>query len=350
MAETRQEKVQRLHETLTAQIEAVQSSADWRRLLDIAARLHRYSFGNQILIAAAHALAYEAGLVPADFPTMVAGFHTWRALGRTVEKGQKGFPILAPARYRSRSAQEPDGTLRPLRKGESPQHGEEVVRGTEQVKGWTVEHVFDVSQTSGEPLPTIDRPTLLTGGAPDGLWAGLVRFAASKAFTVHEARDAHELEGANGLTRWADKTLWVRGDMPDAARSKTLAHAVGHLLLHDPGLGTDIASMPRALIEVEAESVAYILGAAHGLDTSEYSLPYVASWAGGDKPADAVRASAQRVTTAARQILAELDTDHGLGGQPPGIAAALQARTERRSAPAMAAAPERAAFGIEDRS
>src|SRR5919198_2915372 len=82
-------RVEELQRGLTAEIEAIQSGEDWRRMLDVAVRLHRYSAGNSILIAMQHAAAYQAGRVPTPTPTYVAGFHTWKALGRSVDKGQK---------------------------------------------------------------------------------------------------------------------------------------------------------------------------------------------------------------------------------------------------------------------
>jgi len=84
--------------------------------------------------------------------------------------------------------------------------------------------------------------------------------------------------------------------------------------------------MHRGVREVEAESVAYLIGAAHGMDTSAYTLPYVAAWAGGADPAATVRATAERVVRTARGVLDALGTDHGLGGQPPGVDRLLDAR------------------------
>ena len=128
------------------------------------------------------------------------------------------------------------------------------------------------------------------------------------------------MDGANGRTDLAARTVHVRADMDPAARVKTLLHEAGHAMLHDPA-ATDPAGrlVCRGVAEVEAESVAFVVAAAHGMDTSAYTLPYVATWAGGPDPAATVRATAERVVSTARTILTGLGTDHGLGGQPPGI-------------------------------
>src|SRR3954451_15685900 len=97
-------RVEELQRRLTAEVEAIPSGEDWRRMLDVASRLHRYSAGNSILIALQHAASFREGRVPTPTPTYVAGFRTWKALGRSVDKGQKGYAILAPVPHQLRIA------------------------------------------------------------------------------------------------------------------------------------------------------------------------------------------------------------------------------------------------------
>ena len=80
-------KVALAQETLAAEVTALQSGEDWRRYLAFQARLHTYSPNNVMLIAAQHAFAYGEGRVGAPEPTYVAGFNTWRALGRCTQAG-----------------------------------------------------------------------------------------------------------------------------------------------------------------------------------------------------------------------------------------------------------------------
>jgi hypothetical protein len=322
---TRAEQLKRTHELLAARLAELQSSEDWRAALDVAARFHRYSFGNALLIAAQHDDAYHRGLVPDPLPGYVAGFHTWKVLGRHVEKGQKGYAILCPSTRLVREATTPAGTRRSLTRGESARPDEQVT-SRKSLVGWTTGHVFAMAQTSGTDLPVPPTPRLLAGAAPAGLWDGLAARAKAAGFAVSLVSSAAEIRGANGVTDFSTRTVSVRADMDPAAQVKTLSHELAHALLHAPPsqAGTPLADPPnRGLAEVEAESVAYLIGAAHGMDTTGYSLPYVASWAGGADPAAVVRASAERVISIARDVLEDLNTQHTSGGAPPGVREAL---------------------------
>ena len=179
--------------------------------------------------------------------------------------------------------------------------------------------MFAKSQTDGAPLPAVPRPQQLTGAAPSGLIDGLIGYAEGCGFGIERAANAAELGGADGRTDFAARTITVRSDMDDAAIATTLAHEVGHVLLHDPARDGARAAH-RGIGEVEAESVAYILAAAHGLDTSADSLPYVAGWLGTTKePTDTISATANRVIHAAHHVLSTLDTVQFGDGRPPGI-------------------------------
>lgn len=321
VSDRRRQQVEQLHELLIESVEAVQSSEDWKKLLDFAGRFHQYSFDNQLLIAVQHEQAYRDGRVSEPSPAYVAGFHTWKTLGRSVDKGQHGYAILAPIASRARLARTADGTTRALGRGEDVADGEELVRGPVTLRNFKVARVFDVTQTSGAPLPDPPHPQLLTGGAPAGLADELTSFLRSREFDVAPVDNADAIGGANGVTDFLARTVRVRSDMDDAARVKTLAHETGHVLLHDPSDNADLTELGvghRGRAEVEAESVAYVVTSAYGMDPSGYSLPYVAGWAGTDKPADIVRATARRVVGAAQRVLASLELAPAPGGQPPG--------------------------------
>jgi hypothetical protein len=109
-------RVAAAQEVLAAEVAALVSGDDWRQFLDFQAKLHDYSANNVMLIFAQHAKAYEEGWVPEPMPTYVAGFNTWRALGRQVERGQHGFAILAPMRSLRRGARDREGNVRLLRR------------------------------------------------------------------------------------------------------------------------------------------------------------------------------------------------------------------------------------------
>ncbi len=337
---TSTDKVTAAHDILIDLVEGLQSSADWAAALDTAARFHRYSFGNSLLIAASHARAYAEGRVPDPQPDLVAGYRTWQGLGRQVQRGQQGHTILCPRTRNVRDTDTPNGDDRTASGAEQPDYGD-VVSKQRRVTGWTTATVFSLSQTDGEPLSLPPRPVLLQGAAPPGLWDGLVAQLQDLGFDVVTVPTSDDIGGANGVTNFTTRLVQIRTDIDAAAQVKTLAHELGHALLHDPAhTGTDPRDIHRGVLEVEAESVAYLIGATHSMDTTSYTLPYVATWAGGKDPAATVRATAERVVRTARTILDTLPTDHGLGGQPPAVARTLEPVERRtRPGPAIAAPP-----------
>ena len=324
-------RVAATQQVLEAEVARVVSGEDWVRFLAFQARLHRYSAGNSQLIVAQHRARFEEGLVPCPDPSFVAGFKTWEALGRRVQRGQHGYAILAPVRSLVHTAIDPDGNHRVLHRGEDPAPGEGV-ESRPVLRSWTVEHVWDASQTVGRPLPELPRPKLLEGEAPAGLFDAVAKLVEGEGFRVGTVPDAAAIGGANGRTDWAERTVVVRSDMDDAAQAKTLIHEAAHALLH---AGPPGQFLPRPLKEVEAESVAFIVAAAHGMRTDDYSFPYIATWAGGEGP-KAVAATQARVAQAASAIIAVSPAEHGGGGPVPGAALALEAARAARHAPAAA--------------
>jgi hypothetical protein len=255
-------RLQAVHEKLTASVEALASSESWAQMLTVAARFHRYSPNNVLLIS-----------VQRPEATLVAGYRTWQQLGRQVLRGEQGIAILAPVVTRADPEPDQETTDKVLR-------------------GFRVTHVFDLSQTDGKPLPETG-PSLLAGGSPRGLWDRLADQVHAAGFTL----DRGDCDAANGYTDHSRRHVRVRDDVSPGQASKTLAHELAHVLLHGP----DQPSRARHVAEVEAESVAYVITAAAGLPTEGYSVPYVASWASGDS--DVVREAATRVLSTARQII-----------------------------------------------
>lgn len=292
-------KVAAAQERLEAEIARITTGDDWRRFLDLQARLHHYSANNVQLIWAQHADAFAQGWVAAPEPTYVAGFTTWKALGRSVERGQRGYAVLAPLRGARRSAVDDSGQRRQLTAGEEPAPTE-MVESQPVLRGFTLAHVFDVSQTTGPALGEPPAPKLLAGEAPAGLGVAVMELVEAAGYSVDTVPGAAHIGGANGQTHWGTRSVVVRADMDDAAMVKTLIHEAGHVLLHatEPG-----RSLGRGLKEVEAESVAFVVAAVHGMATDGYSFPYVAAWA-GDLGARAVAATQARVAQAAKTIIA----------------------------------------------
>ncbi len=322
------DRLRAVQEALAASVEKLFESDDWRSALTTAARFHNFSFDNTLLIYSQHQQAFSDGLVAAPEPSMVAGFRQWRAMGRQVLRGQHGYKIFRPNRIQWREVQDPaSGEWRRLARTERTQPGLAVRQRSRlnEKKPFDLATVFDISQTDGEPIPEPPRPQLLVGSAPQGLWEGLAKQVAAHGFALSDARSAATIGGANGVTNWQDLTVTVRADMDDASRTKTLSHELGHLCLHDPRKpdGTvDLAvamSVTRGVKEVEAESVAFLIGAAHGMDTSDYSLPYISTWASREEGLATVRQTGTRVIATARRVLDQLPTAQWGSGQPPGL-------------------------------
>jgi len=123
-------------------------------------------------------------------------------------------------------------------------------------------HVWDISQTDGDPIPQTPHPTLLEAQSPEGLWDGLADQITAHGFEHRLVSNAAAIGGANGFTDYMTREVSVRMDIDDAAQVKTLAHELGHVMLHGPDNAD--AAMHRGIAEVEAESVALLVGAAHG--------------------------------------------------------------------------------------
>ncbi len=252
---------------LLAGVEALVDSDRWRQFLAVTARFHRYSLNNVLLI-----------LLQAPHATRVAGYRRWQSLGRQVRRGERGIAIFAPCVYRAR----------PLEEGEAAATPELA----KVLRGFRITHVWDISQTDGDPLPDV-APQLLAGQAPPGLWEAVAAEITAAGFQLERG----PCGVANGRTDWATRTVTVRDDVDDAQAVRTQVHELAHVRLHDPAE----AVHHRGLAEVEAESVAYVVCRAAGMTPEDYSLPYVARWSNGD-PA-AVRLTAERVVSTAREIL-----------------------------------------------
>jgi len=183
-------------------------------------------------------------------------------------------------------------------------------------------YVWDISQTQGGPIPELPAPKLLKGAAPDRLWDALADHITERGFDLRLVSDAYALRGANGITDYLNRSVSVRTDMDDAAMVRTLAHEAGHVVLHAPTDLQQNAALHRGIQEVEAEGVSMMVTAAHGMDSRQYTVPYVSTWASQVPGTDAVQVvqdTAARVRAAAIRILDGLDTEKIPSGTPPGL-------------------------------
>jgi hypothetical protein len=290
-AEYRQNTLEELHAQLAEQVAKLDSIDAWQQWLGLARSLHSYSFSNVLLIAAQRADA-----------TMVAGFSTWKQKGRSVRKGEKAIRILAPILRKMPVLDDAGNQVR-------DEHGEPRVR--RQLVGAKPVSVFDASQVE-PPVETPPQPQLLTGQAPPGLWESLVDLAAIEGFTVTRG----DCGTANGFISFAAHEIRIRPDVDDLQACKSLCHELGHALTMGPEDAAAYATQ-RELREVEAESVAYTVLGAHGVDTSQYTFDYVAGWAARAATADTsvhdiIVTTGQRVIAAANRILSHTKPEPSL--------------------------------------
>ena len=302
-AQARTAKLDALHEDLAAQVETLTTSEGWTAMLRAAAAFRAYSMRNVLLLA----LQMERrGMDPGS---RVAGFTTWKTLGRSVKSGEKGLAILAPCTYRKTtdtgskhtgSKDTSGGATSAEPQPETAPDG----KGRKVLRGFKVAYVFALAQTEGEDLPALLTPTMLTGQAPAGLWDGLAEQVAAAGYTLQRG----DCGQAEGYTDPKTKTVRVRADLSDSQACSVLAHELAHALLHCAE-GYDYAGH-RGTAEIEAESVAYLVTCSRGLPSGTCAAPYVAGWAGGDVAK--VKATAERVVRTAHAILDRLDgiTEH----------------------------------------
>ena len=250
--------------SLETGVENIFTGDKYAQYLQTMSKFHRYSFNNTLLIAMQRPDA-----------TLVTGYRNWQSMGRQVKKGEKGITILAPAPIKRKREQEIlDQNNKPLLDGNGKPKTEEVEVLIPHFKPTTV---FDISQTDGEPIETL-APEELTEAVAD---YELFMKAITEVSPVPIRFD--EIEGeAKGYYHSVDKEIVIQKGMSDSQTIKTAIHETGHARLHDKDLMAEQGiEKDRLTKEVEAESVAYCVCSAFGVDTSEYSFPYIAGWSSG---------------------------------------------------------------------
>lgn len=292
---THDERLAAAHAALTEAVAKVATSEDWQNLLRLSGSFHRYSPNNQLLLAAQGAHG------------AVASFHTWKQVPAVdgdvcrIRKGETALRVYAPLRSKRRDVDTDTGEIK-----------------EPSIVGFKLVPVFHQGQLVSPPdLPV--QPKLLEGqDPPREIWEAIAEQISSAGYDLRRgALDGPD--GAKGVTNFVDRTVIVRDDLVPAQALKTQIHELGHVLMHEPE--DREADMTRDRIEVEAESVAYVVCDLLGVDAGSYSIPYVANWAGAD--VELVEATAQKVLTTARAIVKGLEAELGVDLRPNPIAAVL---------------------------
>jgi antirestriction protein ArdC len=276
---TLEEKIEAMKAELEAGIAELADDENWQRHLDVMSRFHTYSFANQMLIS-----------IQRPDATRVAGFNTWKALGRNVMKGERGISILAP-----RIVKKKDENGNPVFDDEG--------KPLKAIIGFTGATVFDISQTDGEALPEVYKE--LSEEPPPGFIDDLEQAITKHGYTVVYKKTG---SAALGFTRPSDKTVVIDPDLSPGSRATTLAHELGHIECGHMDRMEDYHTGHggcRGEMEVEAESFSYVLSRMNGMKTNRKpASEYVAGWGGqspetlrkvGDTIQKAVKAAAGRV-------------------------------------------------------
>lgn len=273
-------------------LKAVFDSDNYKNYLNTMSKFHNYSINNTLLINQQKPDA-----------TLVAGFNSWaHNFERHVKKGEKGIKIIAPAPYyikKEKQVIDPktgEGVLNP---DGTPKMAEVEVK----IPAFKVSYVYDVSQTYGKDLPTLGVSELTSD------------VDKAKDF-INSLKKVSPVPVEFGKTKGDSKGFYspdqgkivVKEGMSEAQTIKTMVHEISHAKLHNPEKAKENAKKTKGTIEMEAESVAYIVCQHFGIDTSDYSFGYIAGWSEG-KGIDELRDSMQSIRDTAGEMINRVEGD-----------------------------------------
>lgn len=275
-AKDRQAEAEALHASIVEQVQQLADSGQWRAFLEFARSFHTYSLNNLLLILAQKPDA-----------TMVAGFRQWQAKGRQVRKGEKSIKIFGYREKKTETAADDDT---------SSDEGR-------VVRYFPTLSVFDITQTDSiegaDPLPS-DPTQRLTGDHDHGLITPLSDHLESRGWTISR----EPLTRASGYTDPETLRVILAEGISVEQSAKTLIHETAHIELRHID-SVEEYRQHRGRMEVEAESVAFVVAGLCGFDTSAYSIGYIAGWS--DEDATVIRDAASRVLAAVHSIAGMLD-------------------------------------------
>ena len=291
MANNIEKQLKEISERLEQGVKEIFTSARYTEYLNTMSKFHNYSFNNTLLITMQKPEA-----------TLVAGYQAWqKKFNRHVKRGEKGIQIIAPTPVREKQEIEkidPD-TQEPII-GEDGQPETEVVEMI--IPRFRVATVFDVSQTEGEPIAELEVPEL----------TGSVQFydtfmQALQSISPVPIRMMNVEGDAKGYYHQTEKYIAIKEDMSNVQTMKTGIHEVSHALLHDREvMDAEGVLKDQTTKEVEAESIAYIVCNHFGMDTSEYSFTYIASWC-ESRDMKALKASMDTIRKTSAEIIGNIE-------------------------------------------
>ena len=209
----------------------------------------------------------------------VAGFQTWKKLGRNVKKGAKGIAILAPCLYRRKADAENE---------DSPT--------VQKLLGFKVAYVFDLSSTEGEPLPALQYAA--AAGGEDLL--PKLEAAAGKLAVQLEYLEIPE-PGVQGYSTGGK--IVIRQSLSTPAKCATIIHEAAHELLHQGENRSEAKTKTRSQRELEAEATAYVVMRHFGIE--HVASNYLATY---NVDGEQLRDSLETISGAAKRLIAAVET------------------------------------------
>lgn len=287
----REEQLKQITEQLEQGVAEIFTSEKYTEYLNTMAKFHNYSFNNTLLIAMQKPEA-----------TLVAGYQAWqKKFNRQVKRGEKGIQIIAPAPFKEKQEiEKTDPETGEIVIGKDGQPETEVVERV--ITKFRVTTVFDVSQTTGEPIPEFEVSEL------EGDVLIYHDFMESLKMVAPVPIRFIEIDGeAKGFYQLVDKYIAIQPGMSEAQTMKTAVHETAHAVLHDRDqMEAEGIVKDQLTREVEAESVAYVVCNHFGLDTSEYSFSYIASWSSG-KNMKELRASMDTIRKTSADMIGQIE-------------------------------------------
>lgn len=288
-AEARKQEMDEISAKLEKGVQDVFNGEGYKNYLRFCAKMPRYSINNQILI-----------MMQNPDATMCQSYTGWKEIGRTVKKGERGIRILAPAPYKKEvEKQKVDESGKAIFNAK----GEPVTEMVEVKKmGFKATSTFDISQTEGEPIPRLGVDELL--GKVDGyeMLMEAIKHAVEIPVTFEDIQS-----GAKGYYSVEENRIAIKEGMSETQTVKTALHEASHAALHSRTMMSgDVDKKSLNQKETEAESVAFVVCQHYGIDTSDYSFGYVATWA-SDKEVPELKASLETIRRTASDLIVKID-------------------------------------------
>lgn len=281
--EKNREQIQELSDMLKQGVQEVFTGGRYAAYLSAMSHFHRYSYRNTMLI-----------FMQKPDATHVAGFNAWKRLGRSVNKGEKGLRIFAPAPYKRTIEITRDENGISLAE---PRQKEIVV------PAYKPAYVFDISQTNGRELPELTHRLAGKVGEYD-----IILNALKKISPYPISFEPLEGASANGFCNYKEQRIVIREGLSQEQSVQTAVHEIAHAIMHVPNTEATPDTFGRTAHEIQAESVAFIVCQRIGIDSSEYSFGYVASWA-QDKDLKVLETSLNAIHDGVLQIAESLEPE-----------------------------------------